>query len=211
MQTVSLARDPPKIPGVVADVRIQQSRASAGLQAVDVDRSRAQDRRPDDARRHQFSLVVNLAGSSQVAPTYWLNPANGVSYNDRHADAAVPDGFAGIAVSNLPIMAARAASQLQVLGGVADHQARHRQNAVVSAVRPAGHGADLCRGAGSATWVRSRPTCAARRRAELAPLQVAPQGSLGKGAARAGEARWNRAFSGLLFGLAGRDRADLPC
>ena len=27
------------------------------------------------------SLVVNLAGSSQVAPTYWLNPDNGVSYS----------------------------------------------------------------------------------------------------------------------------------
>ncbi len=26
------------------------------------------------------SLVVNLAGSSQVAPTFWLNPANGISY-----------------------------------------------------------------------------------------------------------------------------------
>ena len=26
-------------------------------------------------------MVVNLAGSSQVAPTYWLNPENGVSYS----------------------------------------------------------------------------------------------------------------------------------
>ena len=26
------------------------------------------------------SLVVNLAGSAQVAPTFWLNPENGVSY-----------------------------------------------------------------------------------------------------------------------------------
>jgi multidrug efflux pump subunit AcrB len=25
-------------------------------------------------------MVVNLAGSSQVSPTYWLNPANGISY-----------------------------------------------------------------------------------------------------------------------------------
>ena len=25
-------------------------------------------------------MVVNLAGSSQVAPTYWLNPDNNVSY-----------------------------------------------------------------------------------------------------------------------------------
>ena len=27
------------------------------------------------------ALVVNLAGSSQVAPTYYLNPDNGVSYS----------------------------------------------------------------------------------------------------------------------------------
>ena len=26
------------------------------------------------------SLVVNLAGSFQVAPAFWLNPKNGVSY-----------------------------------------------------------------------------------------------------------------------------------
>ena len=27
------------------------------------------------------SMVASLAGSSQVAPTFWLNPANGVSYS----------------------------------------------------------------------------------------------------------------------------------
>ena len=26
------------------------------------------------------SLVVNLAGNSQVSPSYWLNPTNGVNY-----------------------------------------------------------------------------------------------------------------------------------
>ena len=35
--------------------------------------------RPHRARRHQ-SLVVNLAGTGQIAPTFWLNPKNGVSY-----------------------------------------------------------------------------------------------------------------------------------
>ena len=46
---------------------------------VDVDRTRAQYVGLT-ARDVTNSLVVNLAGSSQVAPTFWLNPDNGVSY-----------------------------------------------------------------------------------------------------------------------------------
>jgi CzcA family heavy metal efflux pump len=65
------------IPGV-ADARIQQS-ASAPALNVDVDRTRAQYAGVSE-RDVTNSLVVNLAGSSQVAPTYWLNPQNGVSY-----------------------------------------------------------------------------------------------------------------------------------
>lgn len=66
-----------QVPGV-ADARIQQSRKSPQF-SVDIDRTRAQDIgiTPRDVTN---SLVVNLAGSSQVAPTFWLNPANGVSY-----------------------------------------------------------------------------------------------------------------------------------
>ena len=66
-----------RIPGV-ADARIQQSRRSPVFE-VNIDRTRAQDMGLT-ARDVTNSLVVNLAGSSQVAPTYWLNPANGVSY-----------------------------------------------------------------------------------------------------------------------------------
>jgi multidrug efflux pump subunit AcrB len=65
------------VPGV-ADARIQQS-ASAPALNVDVDRTRAQYAGVTE-RDVTNSLVVNLAGSSQVAPTYWLNPQNGVSY-----------------------------------------------------------------------------------------------------------------------------------
>lgn len=32
------------------------------------------------ARDVTNNLLIALAGSSQVAPTFWLNPANGVSY-----------------------------------------------------------------------------------------------------------------------------------
>jgi multidrug efflux pump subunit AcrB len=47
---------------------------------VDVDRTQAQ-LLGLTTRDVTNSLVVNLAGSSQVAPTYWLNPANGVTYS----------------------------------------------------------------------------------------------------------------------------------
>ncbi|GKT19931.1 efflux RND transporter permease subunit [Acidovorax sp. SUPP2522] len=65
------------IPGVV-DVRIQQSN-KAPVFKIDVDRMQAQQLGLS-TRDVTNSLVVNLAGSSQVAPTFWLNPANGVSY-----------------------------------------------------------------------------------------------------------------------------------
>jgi multidrug efflux pump subunit AcrB len=62
----------------IADARIQQSRGLAGFD-VDVDRTRAMYAGLTE-RDVTNSLVVNLAGSSQVAPTYWLNPQNGVQY-----------------------------------------------------------------------------------------------------------------------------------
>lgn len=65
------------IPGVV-DVRIQQSN-KAPVFNVDLDRIQAQQLGLS-TRDVTNSLVVNLAGSSQVAPTFWLNPANGISY-----------------------------------------------------------------------------------------------------------------------------------
>jgi multidrug efflux pump subunit AcrB len=65
------------VPGL-ADVRIQQALDNPGFN-VDVDRTRAQYVGVT-ARDVTNSMVVNLAGSGQVAPTYWLNPDNGVSY-----------------------------------------------------------------------------------------------------------------------------------
>jgi multidrug efflux pump subunit AcrB len=66
------------IPGLV-DARIQQSLSAPGFD-VDVDRTRAKYVGVTE-RDVTNSLVVNLAGSSQVAPTFWLNPKNGVSYS----------------------------------------------------------------------------------------------------------------------------------
>jgi multidrug efflux pump subunit AcrB len=73
----TLLRDLRHVSGFV-DARIQQSINSPGFN-VDVDRTRAQYVGITE-RDVTNSMVVNLAGSSQVAPTYWLNPNNGVNY-----------------------------------------------------------------------------------------------------------------------------------
>jgi multidrug efflux pump subunit AcrB len=115
-----------QVPGIV-DARIQQSRA-APVFDVNVDRSRAQyvGLTPRDVTN---SLVVNLAGSSQVAPTYWLNRENGVTYSVvLQTPQYRLDSLSSL--SNLPIMAP-SASSLQVLGGIADIQ-RDVASAVVS-------------------------------------------------------------------------------
>src|SRR5437868_6260775 len=115
-----------RIPGV-ADARIQQSPNNPTFN-IDVDRTRAQYVGLTE-RDVTNSLVVNLAGSAQVAPTYFLNPDNGVSYGIvLQTPQYRLDSLA--ALSNLPI-AAPAASQLQVLGGIADGR-RDTANAVVS-------------------------------------------------------------------------------
>lgn len=62
----------------VVDVRIQQSN-KAPVFNVDIDRTQAQ-LLGLTTRDVTNSLVVNLAGSGQIAPTFWLNPANGISY-----------------------------------------------------------------------------------------------------------------------------------
>jgi CzcA family heavy metal efflux pump len=62
----------------LADVRIQQPEGGPELR-VDVDRARIAQLGLSE-RDVTNSLVTTLAGSSQGAPTFWLNPQNGVSY-----------------------------------------------------------------------------------------------------------------------------------
>lgn len=94
----------------------------------DVDRSRAQYVGLT-TRDVTNSLVVNLAGSGQVTPTYWLNPDTGITYNIvLQTPQYRLDSLA--ALSSLPIMAP-ATPQLQVLGAVSDIH-RDTANAVVS-------------------------------------------------------------------------------
>ncbi|MES2295025.1 MAG: efflux RND transporter permease subunit [Pseudomonadota bacterium] len=61
-----------------ADVRLQQSSHYPEF-GIDVDRTRAGQTGITE-RDVTNSLVVNLTGSIQVAPAFWLNPKNGVSY-----------------------------------------------------------------------------------------------------------------------------------
>jgi multidrug efflux pump subunit AcrB len=63
----------------VADARIQQSTNNPTFN-IDVDRTRAQYVGLTE-RDVVNSLTVNLSGSGQVAPTYYLNPDNGVNYS----------------------------------------------------------------------------------------------------------------------------------
>jgi multidrug efflux pump subunit AcrB len=113
------------IPGI-ADVRIQQSR-QAPVFDVAIDRTRAQQVGVT-TRDVTNSLVVNLAGSSQVAPTFWLNPQNGVSYPIvMQTPQYRLDSLAALA--NLPV--GNAGGTPQVLGGLADFT-RRTGNALVS-------------------------------------------------------------------------------
>jgi multidrug efflux pump subunit AcrB len=121
-----LLREIRRVPGVV-DARIQQSQANPTFN-VDVDRTRAQLLGITE-RDVTNSMVVNLAGSSQVAPTYWLNNANGVSYPIvMQTPQYNLDSLA--ALQNLPITAGLQNSG-QILGGLAT-VSRVNTNAVVS-------------------------------------------------------------------------------
>ncbi|WP_063571484.1 MULTISPECIES: efflux RND transporter permease subunit [Luteibacter] len=122
-----LLRDIRRVPGV-ADARIQQSNAVPTLN-IDVDRSRAQEIGINE-RDVTASLGVNLAGSSQIAPTFWLNPQNGVSYpivmqTPQYSLDTLPD------LENVPISPSSGTGGSQILGGIA-HVSRTATNAVIS-------------------------------------------------------------------------------
>src|SRR5580692_1721645 len=110
----------------VADARIQQSAALPTID-VNIDRTRARFTGVTAADVTN-SLVVNLASSLQVAPTYWLNEKNGVTYpialqTPQYQIDSLP------ALQNLPINAT--GGPTTVLGGIADILRTH-SDAVVS-------------------------------------------------------------------------------
>jgi CzcA family heavy metal efflux pump len=114
------------IPGI-ADARIQQSVSNPTFN-INVDRTRAQYVGLTE-RDVTNSLVVNLAGSSQVAPTYYLNPENGVSYSIvMQTPQFAIDSLSKL--ETLPISASGSTSA-PILGGIADIK-RSTSSAVVS-------------------------------------------------------------------------------
>ena len=114
------------VPGI-ADVRLQQSTSYPQLN-VHVDRTRA-DALGITEGDVTNSMVATLAGSGQVAPAFWLDPRNGVSYA---IVAATPqykmDSMADLA--RLPVTSSGNKGS-QMLGGIASFT-REPSAAVVS-------------------------------------------------------------------------------
>ncbi|MDB6087125.1 MAG: transporter [Gammaproteobacteria bacterium] len=175
----------------VADARIQQS---AGLPTldVDIDRTRAQYTGVTAADVTN-SLVVNLASSSQVAPVYWLNEKNGVTYpialqTPQYQIDTLPE------LQNLPINAPGAATT--VLGGIAGIHRTH-SNAVVSQY-------DISSMVQIYATTQGRDLGAVS--ADIQKIIARNDKDKPKGAivALVGQtATMNSAYSGLLFGLLG--------
>jgi multidrug efflux pump subunit AcrB len=114
-----------KIPGI-ADARIQQAFQQPTLD-VNVDRTLTSLVGLSE-KDVATAMLTTLSGSSQSAPTYWLDPINGVSYA---VSVQTPqrdiDTMAGL--KNIPVTSSSANPQL--LGGLANVE-RTRSNAVVS-------------------------------------------------------------------------------
>ena len=175
----------------VADARIQQSARLPTLD-VNIDRTRAEFTGVTAADVTD-SLVVNLASSTQVAPTYWLNEANGVTYpialqTPQYQIDTVP------ALQNLPINAPGAPTT--ILGGIADIRPSYG-NVVVSQY-------DI------SPMVEIYATTQGRDlggvSADISDIVARNAGGKPKGAivALIGQtATMNGAYSELLFGLAG--------
>jgi len=179
------------VPGV-ADARIQQSQRAPRFN-VDLDRTQAQQLGLT-TRDVTNSLVVNLAGSSQVAPTFWLNPANGVTYSivmqtpQRELDSLS-------ALQNLPVGNGSKPAET-TLGGVAQ-LTRTTAAALVSQynIQPMVQ-------IHAATEDRDLAAVAADIRKLLA--ESADQVPKGAHVELMGQVQtMNKAFSGLLFGLLG--------
>ena len=180
-----------RIPGI-ADARIQQAPNNPTFN-IDVDRTRAQYVGLTE-RDVTNSLTVNLAGSGQVAPTYWLDPVNGVSYSIVLQTPQFQMDSLG-ALETLPITSA-ATSNPPILGGVANIT-RTVSSAVVSQydIQPmvqifaTQQGRDL---GGIGADVRA------------AIADTAKEVPKGSSVALLGQVQtMNTAFSGLLFGLLG--------
>jgi len=179
------------IPGI-ADARIQQS-ASSPTFNIDVDRTRAQYVGLTE-RDVTNSLVVNLAGSSQVAPTYYLNPDNGVSYSIvMQTPQFAIDSLSKL--ETLPISATGSASA-PILGGIADIK-RSTSSAVVSQY-------DIQSLVQIYATTQGRDLGAVSNDIKTLIADSAKEVPKGSSVVLLGQVQtMNSAFSGLLFGLLG--------
>ncbi|RUP08886.1 efflux RND transporter permease subunit [Hyphomicrobium sp.] len=179
------------IPGV-ADARIQQSRANPGFK-VNVDRSRAQYVGVTE-KDVTASLSTSLAGTSQVNPTYWLNPSNGVSYPIVIQTPQYKlDSLRSL--QNLPITSGQTSAP-QILGAVADID-RTMTNAVVSQY-------DIQSMVQILTTTEGRDLGAVA--ADIQKVVDETKSDLPKGATAVllGQVQtMNSAYAGMLFGLLG--------
>jgi multidrug efflux pump subunit AcrB len=178
------------VPGL-ADARIQQALNGPAFD-VDVDRTRAQYVGINE-RDVTNSMVVNLAGSGQVAPTYWLNPENGVNYAIvMQTPQYQIDSLS--ALQNLAITAAGAPPQ--TLSAIADITrvsvpAVYSQYNIMPMVQIYGTTQDRDLGAVAAD-------------VQKVVTDAAPDAPKGVQTALLGQVRtMNSAFAGLLFGLLG--------
>jgi CzcA family heavy metal efflux pump len=178
-----------RIPGV-ADARIQQSPNNPTFN-IDVDRTRAQYVGLTE-RDVTNSLVVNLAGSSQIAPTYYLNPDNGVSYSIvMQTPQYQIDSLS--ALQTLPITAT-GNTQSPILGGIADIK-RSASSAVVSQY-------DIQPMVQIYATTQGRDLGAVSTEVRAAIADMAKEVPKGSSVVLLGQVQtMNSAFSGLLFGL----------
>ncbi len=177
-----------RIPGI-ADARIQQSPNSPTLN-IDVDRTRAQYVGLTE-RDVTNSLVVNLAGSAQVAPTYYLNPDNGVSYSIVMQTPQYQIDSLG-ALETLPITSGGAGAP--ILGGIANIT-RTISSAVVSQY-------DIQPMVQIYATPQGRDLGAVAADVRTAIADTAKEVPKGSSVVLLGQVQtMNSAFSGLLFGL----------
>ena len=180
-----------QVPGV-ADARIQQSSKSPILE-LKMDRTRAQEMGLT-ARDITNNLLVNLAGSSQVAPTFWLNPANGVSYPIvMQTPQYNMDSLQSL--NNLPVSSPMGGSQ-QVIAGLVDIS-RNTAQAVISQY-------DIQTMVQINATPQDRDLGAVAKDIRKVIASMASEAPRGTNVVLLGQVNtMEKAFSGLLFGLLG--------
>jgi CzcA family heavy metal efflux pump len=173
----------------IADARMQQSTDNPELR-VDVDRARMAQLGLTELDVTD-AVATSLAGSSQTAPTYWLDPENGVSYP---IVAQTPEYQVDTLsnLENLPVTGSP--SGLQILGGLGQIT-REQSSAIVTHynIEPA---IDLF----AATQDRDLGGVAS----DIQALIRSTAGQVPKGSSvtlRGQVTTMNTAFSGLLLGL----------